>query len=160
MSFIRQFAGLEGSGDPSRTLIDCGVINSVEVSSSLDTPVFTPTQSISPQVPSQSFQVTSTLLISPSEITIKENTLPPMHQTVISSTSLSHPCLSVLGNLELDDVVFREDLSDEQLIAAIEDLEQWSGTDVSTPLPCYTTNPPLESGCISLKTLRDSNVTF
>lgn len=160
MSFIRQFTGLEDSGDPSRKLSDCGVNIPIEVSSSPDTPIFNPAQSVSPSVLSQSVPVTSTLPTTLSEMPNKEDSLPPLNPTVLSSSTLSHPCLSVSGNSDLEEVAFREDLSYEQLIVAIEDLEQRSGTVVSTPLPWYTTNPSTDSGCISLKTLRDSDVTF
>jgi len=60
----------------------------------------------------------------------------------------------------MDGVGLREDFSDEQILATIEDLENQLGTLESTPIPCYSTNPPSDSGCISLKALRESNVTI
>ena len=52
----------------------------------------------------------------------------------------------------------RDEFTDEQLIAALDDIEKLAGSSEITPLPCYSTNPPCESDCISLKTLRNSHV--
>ena len=63
-----------------------------------------------------------------------------------------------VSDLHGDDL--RDEPSDDQLLVALEDLESHLGALNSTPPPCYSTNPPTDLNCISLKALRDSNVTI
>ena len=87
----------------------------------------------------------------------------PVNLDTVEATPLalsSTPVIDLTINDSLEKSIgYHEETSDEQLLEMLDSLEGSHRASVLTPLPCYTSNPPKDSGCFSLNSLRDTNVT-